>query len=765
MDWKKTFNRGNWIVHSIFAITVFISLATAFYALSIYDVEKNQTGTNSKITSIIEKLKVDQSFVKMEKFLKKAQAESANDELRKLSAAIAELEELLDVKAGEKLSKSLRVFSNLVNQNSAISNPNEAIKVLKQKINSLKSYAENKNYKNVIRISEILSSKIDQFKSLNSITQNQLNFIKTEFKKLKNLISGSSLDVLEKKNLEEKINSMNGELDLVESLIVHLKDLGKLEKEASLSLGQWILTLENVLKNSQGTLITKKSRVLILISISVSCLLIGWVGIAYLFRWQRIKISDQVESEVKHIIEKAIMEDQRFMTEHYSESTRIKIINLLDELKVKLNLGTMLFEGLPFAACLIDKELKLTWTNKIFLDQFSSDLERTEGNYFGWGQFGSIFCLDGDPVSQAFESKVSGIFGLKVRINDSSPMQPYEMYVNPITVNREERVILFFYPLNSVKDAIKDQVIQAKETIQRFVDLWAEEKLNSEQLNLLEKDFKFSEIEDLYKVFLNFYHRQEFEKIENASIVETLEKENSAYNLVFEEIKKIEDERKDIKKSEIKIIDNIKNEFLTSLDKTDLIIDINKNLLQVNDDFKSDLQKLSTSVQDIFTKNKEATDIISNLEPIKSEYKKIKLELIEIKSKLISSHSTLTSQLPVLDETQQKLVNRYKDELARLEISTSGLDKKLSQLDVLLGKLTYMYDKSNAEQTTFQFNSANKDHELRDSIVKIKSDISNVEEHIVSNFKELHSLIKQDIAKGQAVACNINLDESPINLS
>ncbi len=55
------------------------------------------------------------------------------------------------------------------------------------------------------------------------------------------------------------------------------------------------------------------------------------------------------------------------MVDHYSNDTREVIVRLLDELKIKLNLGTLLHEGLPFAGCMIDYNFKLTWYNNLFL--------------------------------------------------------------------------------------------------------------------------------------------------------------------------------------------------------------------------------------------------------------------------------------------------------------------------------------------------------------------------------------------------------------
>jgi hypothetical protein len=139
-------------------------------------------------------------------------------------------------------------------------------------------------------------------------------------------------------------------------------------------------------------------------------------------------------------------------------------------------------------------------------------------------------------------------------------------------------------------------------------------------------------------------------------------------------------------------------------------------------------------------------DILSQLEGVKTDYKKLKFELMEVKAKLISLNNSLFAQLPPLDENQQKLAIRYKDELARLDFNVSTLDKKLSQLDVLLAKLNMIHDKlTPVEQTSFSFQTTQKDHELREAIIEIQRSLVLEENKILTQFKNLHGLMKKEI--------------------
>ena len=116
-----------------------------------------------------------------------------------------------------------------------------------------------------------------------------------------------------------------------------------------------------------------------------------------------------------------------------------------------------------------------------------------------------------------------------------------------------------------------------------------------------------------------------------------------------------------------------------------------------------------------------------------------------MKTRLISINNSLFGQLPALDDQQQKLASRYKDELARLDLNVCTLDKKLSQLDVLLGKLQMMHEKHHIEQISLQFQTSQKDHELRESLMEIQKALSSEQGKVVEHFKSLHHLMKKDL--------------------
>lgn len=747
MDWKKTFNRGQWVIHGIFVIAVIFGVGSTIFALRLNHLQSTEEERGLKINSLIHHFKKDMSFEKLGKLLSWAESDKANDKMRELSQKIAETEELLEIKASKDLSLGMRTFNRLINNTTGMSDPSDALKVLRNKVSSLYDVAQSKKYNNVELLAERMKERLDQLNPKNVGGSVQVSFLRSDLKRLENLVGGSSLQDGEKQALLERFTSMQNELELLGSLNNQSRDLKAHVTQASLSLSQWMIDVEKKAQDIQGMRFQKQKQLIIMLAGMVGFLVTAWMGLAYLFRWQKLKIGEQVEMEVKGVIEKGIMGDQRFMMDHYSDLTRDDIVRLLDELKIKLNLGSMLHTGLPFGGCMIDTNFKLTWFNHLFLEQFYLSEEEVRSDAFNWDYLRDYLNLDEDPIYQALVNKIAGIYPVKVKQDEYAPSQPYEMYVTPINVNREDRVMVFFYPLVSVKEAITEQVNLSRETLGRFVTHWNEETLDEDQIRLLEKDFKNNDLTEIYKTLVTLFERVNGEKNECLHTIRNLEKENDAYIETIEEMKEIEEEKKDIIKQEFQLANDLRETFLGSVERMESMMHINRTILQQNDDLKTDAQKMQQVTHELTKKNRDTMDIMTQLEGVKVDYKKLKFELMEVKAKLISINNSLFGQLPPLDEAQQKLAMRYKDELARLDFNVHTLDKKLTQLDVILNKLQMMHEKSPIEQTNFNFGTSQKDHELKEALLEIQKTQNGEEAKIVENFKCLHVLMKKDLHK------------------
>src|SRR5690606_3085298 len=100
-----------------------------------------------KINSLIQTLRTDNSFEKIARYLTWAEADKAHDKMRDLSQKIAESEEIIEYKSSPHLASSMRTFNKLINSNTGMSDPSDALKILNQKVKALRDVANSQNYK------------------------------------------------------------------------------------------------------------------------------------------------------------------------------------------------------------------------------------------------------------------------------------------------------------------------------------------------------------------------------------------------------------------------------------------------------------------------------------------------------------------------------------------------------------------------------------------------------------------------------------------
>ncbi|GEM_PF-1731660 len=744
MDWKKTLNRSMWTLHGFFFVMVATGVAISLYALRLNNLQADHESRAAKVQELVTKVQSQESFEKISKSLLQGKAERAYDEYSELGKNIAELESILGIKVSKDLGLGLRTFKKLINQNSSFSDPDEALKVLNSKIAALDSVAKTNSFKTIEATAGLMKRRADSINPQTVSGMAQLSYLESDLKRLERVVTGSSLTDAEKAGLGNRFSGMMTEITMLKNIFQQSRDLKVHSEQATIAVNTWVKDLSVRVKDTNLLKEEKQEQLILMLVGFLSFIAIGWVMVAYLFRWQKNKISSDMEEELKLLIKKGLMEDQRFVFDNYSTKTQQELVTLMDQLKIKLSLGGLLHEGLPFAGFMVDKHFKVTWWNQLFCDQLFLSDEEVESDTFNWDYIRDYLNItEGDPVYEALVNKIAGIYPVKIKSDELSPALPYEMYVSPITANREDRVMIFFYPLMSVKESIDQQVEQIKKPLLQVLELWSKDKMTEDDKAIFDKDFKHIDQHDLYLKVIGIYDTVKADRTDLLNSMLDLEKENVDYFTALKNVKELNTQRKEELKKEMRLVNEMKMTLLETIEKSDQLMNINKVVLGQNDELKGQAQQIQMKTQSVLKKHKETSEVIVQLDGIKTDYKKLKFELMEIKAKLISMNNSFISSMPVLDEQQSKLVNRYKDELARLDFNVATLDKKLSQLDVIFSKLQVMYDQP-SEQFNFNFMTSQKDHSLRESISQLQKDFAYQEEAIVDQFQSIFDLLKSD---------------------
>jgi hypothetical protein len=631
-----------------------------------------------------------------------------------------------------------------------MSNPEDALRVLKQKVSLLQDVARTNNFKRISQIAEQMETRLSSLNSKNVGGSIQVSYLKSDVQKLQAIVNQSTLSDGEKTGLNHRFESMKGELELLGSLNTQSRELKNHVISASLALAQWTIEIERKAGAFKNLRYQKHNQLIIFLCGVIAFIVCAWMGLCYMFRWQKNRISLAVEHEVKQVIEKGIIGDERFMVDHYTDATRDEIVRLLDSLKIKLGLGSLLHHGLPFAGCMIDSNFRVSWHNQLFLDQFYLSEEEVKSEAFNWDYIRDYLSLEEDPVYEALANKIAGIYPVKIKQDEMSQAHPYEMYVTPVSANREDRVMVFFYPLLSVKDAIQVQVESSQTVMKRFIEFWNAESLGEDELKFLEKEFEINNLQDTYDLLTSTYLRHKEDRQECFLTIRSLEEENEELSQVVARLSELSAETRDIIKNEIHVANVIRSSFIATVEQGESLSHINKSIMQQNDDLRNEAQRIQALNSELIKKFKETSEGVIALDNLKADFKKIKFDLLEAKTRLISMNVNLFAGLPPLDENQQRLATKYKDELAKLDVAVATLDKKMAVSDMLITKLQMIHERQNFEQISFNWQQKSKDdHEMREALISIQRSLSQEENNIIDNLQTMGELMKSDYARVQ----------------
>ncbi len=101
---------------------------------------------------------------------------------------------------------------------------------------------------------------------------------------------------------------MKYEIELLANLNNQSKNIKSFITQATLALNNWLIDVEKKASNLKGMRAQKQNHLILMLSGLVAFLVVAWMGLAYLFRWQRNKIGNQVEAEVKVLSRKESLE-------------------------------------------------------------------------------------------------------------------------------------------------------------------------------------------------------------------------------------------------------------------------------------------------------------------------------------------------------------------------------------------------------------------------------------------------------------------------
>ena len=279
--------------------------------------------------------------------------------------------------------------------------------------------------------------------------------------------------------------------------------------------------------------------------------------------------------------------------------------NLREYFHKRLGFGAMVQEAMPFPTLLLDSNLNLLWANKLFYEKWNINDNEIPLSWDYLSQFTDL--REENPVLTALNQEVSGIYNTKIFMDPSSRDhgEPVEMYVRPVEYGKKKRIMVLFYPLNSLEATLADKTKDIVRPVVKTLDILEKGEYTPNFEQTIAKDFDNAGIGDVFK---NFHSHYCFLKNQR----ERLGQEMSKVKDILDEQYKLASEFKMLLKSDEEVVaqslhsfSRFKNSLISIIGMREQLEEVSRQSIRMAQDFLKENEKvLSDSEKMIESVNK-----------------------------------------------------------------------------------------------------------------------------------------------------------------
>ncbi|MCB9061186.1 MAG: hypothetical protein H6622_06665 [Halobacteriovoraceae bacterium] len=617
------------------------------------------------------------------------------------------------------LNNQYKTFSEFVAQDEAIKNKFETslnevkkhvmsllsvpelprlVGVIWDKIVNFQTFVMSNNWKTLTRTTERIRVKISETKSKRSgiykyrQIQSAYSGILNEFSNMESITETSVLTKTEKSIIFAKINGMKNDLSLLEKYLTALNDFNNSHKKLSNAYSEWLDDLSpKIAEQKIGFEKTSKSifyGFVILLAFCISSMIILLILRKIEIKSTTQKISKEVSDVVNEIVVKG--KDDPKMSEKLAVDLYKDLLKYRDYVHKRMSFGSIFQDSLPFSSILLDVNLKVKWANKNFLENWKLSNYKNNLDALSWDHLQRFTNLgEEDPIIQAQNSNIAGIYQIQLKTSVDDEVLPYEMYVSPVEVNGATEIMIFFYPLRSLQETVGHQTKAIVGPVKKSLEAMLDSQFDDEFIERIQKDFYIAGIDEIYSLLRNLNTKkiQNFEAYENrlSEKDEIIEQSNHLINEMenaFEETKNY--------------INEVKNSFGNTkqciLNMMHTKSDICNDFDEINQQLKETLSSLDTyeksykNLQEVINEHDKA---FQNLEQQRSDFKQLKEKAEDGRLKVLQS----VDQTLVFGRSERYDKDRIEESLNNIKIQIRSYDKIITSLFKIMGQVDVVASK------------------------------------------------------------------------
>lgn len=643
-----------------------------------------------------------------------------------------------------------------------ISTPKTAkvLSVFKEKMGKFNDFVKENNWRTLTRMSDRVVGLINSVSSSQDLKPTVKKIV-SDFDEMEKITENSVLSRKDKSEIISRISNLKVEMNMLEK---YNRLKGKLKQQMLNFKDAQLDWFENIGPElSMQKLQVERMGRYYLMGMLGALLLTTFFYLIGLMVSKRVNKTSQsqLEDMIEALVNEKIINQQEYDREDESVTETFKnyIAQTSDYVNKRMSFGTIFQEALPFSSIMLDKNLKVDWANKQFSEDWKITQEEITKDYMSWDYLNKLTNIGyDDPVLEALKHNVAGIYQIQVRPDQNSEVKPYEMFVSPVRYNNEKKIMLFFYPLTSIEQTIKDQAKSILNPIQKTIIHLKERTFDQVDLNQLRSEYEIGGIQNMLDPFIQLDEALEEDKKELTQKISTL----------YQEIEDLESIQDELMAMNAHAFRNSKGQIDYLKDFKKGVIDLSSTSKNLNgmgfgiyQDLKATFEDFERKALDLKTLSESYSEVIEsvpNFDKVKDELKDSKTTTLEAKSKLAHDLSDLVHfkkkiASPEAIRKFQEIYNKIAHDFNLLDTNLVQLSKKIIQLEISLSKTQMLFN--NAQKTVNGVDTKLDKNQLHNRAIELKNyetelrlkenAISEAEELIISSLQSIYKSFKTGI--------------------
>jgi hypothetical protein len=681
--------------NAIFYQTILTALFLTITATIIYFWNQGYVD-GKKITEVhiindtLLEVKKGTQLTNIEKSISQGETLKSIQELEKLTLEMKNIAYKTDFNLFQPLHSVLKKLNNDLVKMEDLPSKNKIISNVENKVIKFNQFAVANKYQTLTRTTDRMLSEIKNQNNLSQLSKN-LN-IDTDL--IIDVVTKSTLASEKKHEIFKKVESFDDDFKMIKDFAFQNEKLHKGINKAKDETSNWLKIVGPFLTEEKMRAEQIGRYYMIALLGLLSFVLIGiFSSIAFNIsaRKKEIKI---IQNYTDEIINHYLIGKENIKQKGLAEPIQEIVLRAQNYLNKRMSFGYVFQDTLPFPALMLDHNLRVIWHNKNFLESWNLSEEDINHEMLSWDYLAKMTNIgEDDPVLEAIKTRVGGIFQIKVNAKENNQNVPYEMYLTPLTVENEKRLMIYFYPLDNMQTTITDQSSELAKLVKNMIQ--ATTLKNSDEIRNLKVEFDRMGIADIY---LKIRELSEVQLAEQNQLISKMNSRDQQYKNMSNFLNTVEQVNLDNMSNTTEIIRSlktIKEIVIKSFDNNSNAQSLIKDLEMLNENLIDRLENSIALNGNLHSFYQEINNCLPQLDLLKAEYRRIKMELLDKRSSLSLSLSQLVHVKKKISDTDslekfsiqyEKVINDFR----AIDDLIVQLDKKLMTSEVLTTKFTML---------------------------------------------------------------------------